>query len=51
MQKYNKAYVPVGVAVVLALLSGLGVVPDMTVKDGVEAVVTSLVVYLVPNKE
>lgn len=50
LQKYNKAYVPVGVAVILFLLSQFGITEHMTVQDVVQAVVASLVVYAVPNK-
>lgn len=48
---YSKALVPAGVAVVLALLASVGVTPDMTVEDAVALLLTSLVVYLVPNKK
>lgn len=50
VQQYNKAYVPVGVALVLALLGVFHVTGQMTVSDVVTALVTSLGVYLVPNK-
>lgn len=46
---YNKAFVPVAVAAVLALLAQLGLTGDMTVKDAVTYVVTSGLVFLVPN--
>ena len=47
---YNKAYVPIGVAVILFGLSAVHVTGSMSVSDAVTAVVTSLIVYLVPNK-
>lgn len=51
IQKYNKALVPVLVAVALAFLAQFGVLRDMTVKDVVTLLITSGVVYLVPNKK
>lgn len=50
LTKYNKALMPLVVAVVLVLLSKLGATPDMTLKDFVTLVVTSGLVWLVPNK-
>lgn len=50
LQSYNKAYVPVGVAVILFGLSALHVTGAMTIQDAVTAVVTSLGVYFIPNK-
>lgn len=49
-KKYNKSYVPVAVAVILFGLSALHVTGQMSVSDGVTAIITSLGVYLIPNK-
>lgn len=46
----RKALVPVGVAVVLAVLAKLGVAPEMSVAEAATAVVTSLLVFLIPNE-
>lgn len=50
---YSKAVVPVAVAAVLALLAGLGLTPDMTLKEAVTTIVglvlASVGVYAVPN--
>ncbi len=51
LQKYNKAFVPVGVAAVLFLLAQVGLTGDMTLKDAVTFLVTAALVYLVPNKK
>lgn len=51
LQKYNKAYVPVIVGVVLLVLSQVGVTEDMTVEELVGFIVASAAVYLVPNKK
>lgn len=45
----RKALVPVGVALVLAILSYFGVTRDMTVAEAATLLVTSLLVYLIPN--
>jgi predicted methyltransferase MtxX (methanogen marker protein 4) len=49
--QYSKAFVPLAVAAVLALLAGLGIDEEMTVKDAVTLALTSFVVWLVPNKK
>lgn len=46
----RKALVPVGVAAVLAVLAKVGVGADMTVKEAVTLIVTSGLVFLIPNK-
>lgn len=46
---YNKALVPLAVAAVLAVLSQLGLTGDMTLKEAVTYIVTSGLVWLVPN--
>lgn len=48
---YNKALVPVMVAVVLGIFAKFGVTEDMSVVDAVTLLVTAGVVYLVPNKK
>ena len=50
-QKYNKALVPVGVAMVLAVLSQVGVGGDMSLKEAATFLVTAGLVWLVPNKK
>lgn len=49
--KFNKALAPAGIAVVLALLSSLGITPQMTVEQVVSLLVSSVAVYFVPNKK
>lgn len=48
---FRKALVPVGVAAVLAVLAKVGVMGDMTVKEAVTLIITSGLVYLIPNKK
>ena len=50
LSQYNKAFVPLGVAVVLGLLSAVHITGSMSVSDAVTFLITSIVVYLVPNK-
>lgn len=50
LQKYNKAFVPVGVTIVLFALAQIGVTREMKIEDVVTLLVTSGVVWLVPNK-
>lgn len=50
LQKYSKALVPLVVMVVLGLLAQTGATPDMTLQDFVTLVLTSGLVWLVPNK-
>jgi hypothetical protein len=47
---YNKAIVPLVVAVVLGLLARVGVTNDMSISEALTLVVTSGLVYAVPNK-
>lgn len=47
----RKALVPVGVAAVLAVLAKLGVGADMTVKEAVTLLITSGLVFLIPNRQ
>lgn len=47
---YRKAIVPVAVAAVLWALNQVGVTPDMNVKEAATLVVTSLIVFFVPNE-
>lgn len=49
--KSKKALVPVGVAGVLFLLSQVGVMGEMTVKEAVTLLVTAVVVYFTRNKK
>lgn len=51
IRSIRKALVPVAVAGVLSLLAAAGINEDMTVGEAVTYVVTSLAVYLVPNKK
>lgn len=46
---FSKAAVPLVVAAVLAVLAQLGLTGDMTLKEAVTYVVTSGLVWLVPN--
>lgn len=46
---FSKALVPLVVAAVLAVLAQLGLTGDMTLKEAVTYVVTSGLVWLVPN--
>ena len=50
VQKYNKAYIPVAVGVVLLILSQFGITGEMSVEELLTYVVASVGVYLVPNK-
>ena len=50
LQKYNKAFMPLGVGVVLYLFSLVGVNGDMKVSDAVTMLITAALVYLIPNK-
>lgn len=49
--KFDKALVPVLVGIILWVLHQLGVTPDMTLEDTVTALVTSGLVWFVPNKK
>lgn len=46
----NKAFMPILVTVVLAVLAQMGITSDMTVEQVVSLVVTAGLVYFVPNK-
>lgn len=46
---FNKAIVPLFVAGILALLAGVGVTPEMSVKEAVTMLVTAGLVWIVPN--
>lgn len=48
---YAKALVPFAVGGVLVVLAGLGITEGMTVKEALTLALTSLVVWLVPNKK
>ena len=50
MQKYNKALVPLVVALVLTVFSTLGITGDMKLEEVVTLLVTSGFVWLIPNK-
>lgn len=50
LKAIRKALVPTGVAVVLAGLAYFGVAKDMSVQQAVTLVVTSVLVYLIPNE-
>lgn len=49
--KYSKALVPLFVAAVLGLLSQMGVSEDMSLNDVISLLITSAIVYFVPNKK
>lgn len=49
MQAIRKALVPLVVAIVLAGLSAIGVLPDPSVVNVVTLIVTSVLVYFIPN--
>ena len=51
LQRYNKAYVPVGVALLLVILNQFGISKEMSVQDLLTFLATSLAVYFVPNKD
>ena len=50
LTNFDKAIVPVVVVVIMAILSRLGVTPDMSAQQIVTLLVTAAAVYLVPNK-
>lgn len=50
MTNFDKALVPVVVGIIVWVLNQFGVTPDMNLKDAVMAVVTSALVWFVPNK-
>lgn len=50
LKTIRKALVPVGVAGVLSGLAYLGIAKDMTVQQAVTLLVTSVLVYLIPNE-
>ena len=47
---YNKALVPVLVALLLSVLGYFGLTQDMTLNDALTFLVTSGLVWLVPNR-
>lgn len=49
MQSIRKALVPLCVAIALAGLSAIGVLPDPTVVNTVTLIVTAVLVYFIPN--
>jgi hypothetical protein len=51
MQAYAKALIPTIVGAILLLLNEIGIMETMTVKELLFYVLTSGVVYLVPNKK
>jgi len=51
LRPHAKAFVPLGVAIVLALVSKLGLTPTMSVQDAVGLLLTSGLVWLTPNKQ
>lgn len=46
-----KALVPTVVSVILIILGQFGVTPEMTLEQVVTLAVTSVLVYLIPNKK
>lgn len=48
---YRKALIPVAMTVILGILSGLNITPDMTVQDAITLLLTAVLVYFVPNKK
>lgn len=50
-QAYNKALIVPVVAIVLAGLGYLGVTPTTSVQDALTALITTGLVFLVPNKQ
>lgn len=51
MNKYRKALVPVGVAIILAVLAKAGITPDMSIQNALGLIVSAGLVWLVPNKD
>jgi hypothetical protein len=51
MQTYLKALVPTVVGAILLLASHFGIMEDMTMKEFLTFVLTSGIVYFVPNKQ
>ena len=51
LRKYTKAFMPLIVMVVLAILAKIGVTPDMSIKEVVTLAATSGLVYWFPNKQ
>lgn len=48
---YAKALVPLGVSIILTGFAALGIGPEMTVEQAVTLLITSILVYFVPNKK
>lgn len=51
LAEIRKAVVPVAVLAILGGLSAVGITEEMTVAETVSYAVTSLLVYLIPNKQ
>jgi hypothetical protein len=49
LTQYNKAIVPLVVAVIAGILSHFGILPTMTIQDALTLLVTAAAVYIVPN--
>lgn len=47
----RKAFVPLVVAAILTALAAVGLSENMTLGDAVTFIVTSALVYLIPNKK
>ena len=47
---YRKALVPAGVGIVLTISGSFGITADMRFEEVVTLIMTSVIVYLVPNK-
>ena len=51
LRKYSKAFVPVLVGAALYVLNYLGVTSEMSVKESLTLVASSILVYFVPNRK
>jgi len=48
---YAKAVVPLIVSVLLTVTGAVGVTPEMTMEQALTLLVTTILVYIVPNKK
>ena len=51
LKPYAKAIVPLAVGVVLFVLQQFGITPDLNTRDALTLIVTSGLVWLVPNRQ
>lgn len=51
MQQYNKAIIAGVAGIALVALGNMGITPDTPVGDAIGVLVTTALVYMVPNKK